>query len=100
MTNNDSRQALHDLEVDFKDLVIRDPRRAAEIAYVIARLHRNFGDVEMAQHYAKKSIELFESVGINTLNDAAAHYTVLADVVLPSLIHQDVVREIFSEYHL
>jgi DNA topoisomerase IB len=89
-----------ELKAEFNSIEAEFPRRAAEIAYVLARLYRDAGKRELSEKYARKSVELFEQVGINTLEDAAAIYTVLADVCLPSYIHQDVVRKAFPEFRL
>src|SRR5258708_7111790 len=89
-----------ELKAEFDRIEAEHPRKAAEIAYVLARLYKDDGERELSVQYAKKSVDLFEQVGVNTLEDAAAIYTVLANVCLPSYIHQDVVRARFPEYHL
>ena len=98
--NNTISERVLKTEAEFKRLEFTSPRKAAELAYVAAKLYREAGMHDESRDYAKKSIALFESSGVNSLDDAAARYTTYADVVLPSYIHQDVVRHAFSEYNL
>ena len=88
------------VESELKRTESISPRAAAELAYVAAKLYKEAGMRDESKEYARKSIALFESIGINSLEDAAAHYTTFADIVLPSFIHQDVVRHTFPEFHL
>jgi len=91
---------ISEVRADFKSKEEEFPREAAELAYVLARLYREAGKPELAEKYAGKSVSLFEALGVNTLEDAASRYTVVADVCLPSYIHQDVVRHAFPEFRL
>ena len=70
-----------------------DPRKAAEVAYVLAKLHLDDGNVEKATHFGQESIRLFDGCEMETLKNCAAHYTVLEGIALPEIIHQDVVRD-------
>ena len=81
------------LEKTFDSMKDVDPRKAAEIAYVLAKLNLNKGSIEKATHFGRKSIQLFGECEMETLEDCAAHYTVLEGVVVPEIIHQDVVRD-------
>jgi hypothetical protein len=74
--------------------------KAAEASYVVARLYRDLGNVELAKQYARESFVLFEQLSINTLEDATPQYFSLAGIQLPNLIHEAVVRSTFPEYHL
>ncbi len=75
-------------------------RKTAEACYVVARLYRDVGNFEAAKWHARESYVLFKCLGINTLEDAAPQYFSLAGIQLPNLIHEDVVRSTFPEYHL
>jgi len=86
-----------DLEGTYKRLKATDPRRAAEVAYVIAVISKRQGDFARAKQFAKESIQLFESVNIQTLEEAAARYLELNGVFLPHYIHENVVRDIFKD---
>lgn len=88
------------LEKEFDDMKDVDPRMAAEVAYVLAKLHLDDGDIERATHFGQESIQLFDGCKMETVKDCAAHYTVLEGVALPDIIHQDVVRNRLSDLEL
>jgi|GEM_PF-4931508 len=75
-------------------------RRAAEAAYVVARLYRDAGKPDVSKQYAKQSIALFEQSNIHTLEDAAPRYNSLGGILLPNLVHEGIVRNTFPEYQL
>ena len=75
-------------------------REAAELAYVLAVIHKKEGNIKDARKYARQSIELFEGLDIQTLDDAASLYTVLNGIALPDLIHEGVVRDRLSDLFL
>ncbi|SRR6266702_7246998 len=94
-------EQVREAEAEFKLLMaVENPRKAAEAAYVVARLYQDLGKLDLSEQYAKQSIALFEQIGVNTLEDAAAHYIKLAGVQLPNFIHEGVVRNTFPEYCL
>lgn len=68
-------------------------RKAAEVAYVLARLAFQRGDQEKALVYGRESIALFDKCEMDTIEDCAARFVTLGGITLPSLIHQDVVRD-------
>jgi hypothetical protein len=84
----------------FDKLLATDKRRAAEVAYVLARLHLAGNDKARAEKLARQSIQLFESCDTSTLNECAALFVTLDGVALPSIIHADVVRERFPQLGL
>lgn len=86
-----------DIEGTYRRLKASDPRRAAEVAYVIATICRRQGARARARQFAKESIQLFEDLNIQTLEEAAARYVELNDVFLPSYIHENVVRDTFKD---
>ncbi|MBT9132760.1 MAG: hypothetical protein DDT33_01289 [Firmicutes bacterium] len=86
-----------DIEATYKRLKGADPRRAAEAAYVIAVISKRQGDFTRAKQFAKESIQLFESLNIQTLEEAAARYLELNGVFLPEYIHENVVRDRFKD---
>ena len=79
---------------------LENERQRAEITYVLAKLYREAGDQEQARQYASRSIALFQKLDITTLEAAQTRYNVFAGVVVPALIHENVVRQTFSEYNL
>lgn len=88
----ESEMSLDDLGKLFKETKQSDKRKAAEVAYVLARIYLDKKDMKKAADYGKQSIQLFDQCGMGTMEDCAARYTILGGIVLPSLIHQDIVR--------
>lgn len=89
---SESEISLDDLKKLFEEIKQSDQRKAAEVAYVLARIYLDKKDIEKAAHYGKQSIDLFDQCSIKTLEDCAARHTILGGIALPDLIHQDVVR--------
>ena len=80
------------LEQEFQRIKDTDPRTAAEYAYALARLHQEAGDDERAIRFGRESIALFDKCHMRTMEECAARNTVIGNVALPDLIHQEVVR--------
>lgn len=74
-----------------------DKRNAAELAYAIATLAKDNKDLEKAREYALKAIEMFETLQIQTLDEAAAKNNIIEGVVIPELMHEGVIRERFKD---
>ncbi|MBU4332247.1 RdgB/HAM1 family non-canonical purine NTP pyrophosphatase [Patescibacteria group bacterium] len=87
-----SEMSLDDLEKLFKEIKQSDKRRAAEVAYVLAKIYLDKKNIEEATNYGKQSIYLFDQCDMQTMKDCASKYTILGGIVLPDLIHQDVAR--------
>lgn len=81
------------IEQTYRLMRERDPRRAAEIAYVLAVLSVQTKQMEDARRYGQESIELFKASNVESLEAACPRYTNLNDVPLPNLIHEGVVRQ-------
>ena len=81
------------LEKKFLELKETEPRKAAEVAYALARLYLNESKNEKAIFYGRESIRLFDDCKTDTMEDCAARYVTLEGIALPSIIHQDVVRD-------
>jgi hypothetical protein len=90
-------EQIHEAEAEYRHMqAIEHQRKAAEAAYVLARLYQEAGDTEMSKQYARQSIALFiQAGGTDTLEGATPRYTSLAGVQLPNLIHEGVVRQAF-----
>ena len=82
-----------ELEKNLAELREVNPRKAAEIAYVLARIHLKDGDTDKAERFGRESIRLFDQCEMKTLEDCAARFVTLAGIALPELIHQAVVRD-------
>ena len=70
-----------------------DPRKAAEVAYALAHLSIAAGDLQQAEKYGRESIGLFDKCRMDSMSECAAQHTVLGGIAIPSIIHQDVVRD-------
>jgi hypothetical protein len=81
-----------DLEKYFLSVKDKDPRVAAEIAYALAVLYE--GQAK-GRDFALQSIALFESIGVNSLDDASSRYTMINNIPMPDLIHEGVVKARF-----
>ncbi len=88
------------LEAKFYETRELDRRDAAEIAYVLASLHLREGNIEKASVFGKECIWLFDQCRMETIEDCAARFVTLEGIALPSLIHQDVVRDRLKELKL
>ena len=88
----ESEMLLDDLEEMFAELKESNKRKAAEVAYVLARIYLNEKNIKRATDYGKQSIQLFDQCNMETMTDCAARYTILGGICLPDLIYQDVVR--------
>jgi len=81
------------LEESMTSLKEEDPRNAAEYAYALAALYHRDGDRDKALHFGHESILLFGKCEMQTLEDCAARNTVIEGIAIPSIIHEEVVRE-------
>ncbi len=88
------------LEETYQGLKKADKRRAAEVAYVLAVLKKEKGNIQEARKYGTESIKLFKELNIQTLKDAGALYNILNGVVLPDYIHEGVVRDRLLDLNL
>lgn len=84
---------INNIEQEFEQMKSADPRKAAELAYVIAMLAKKSGDTEKAKAYATESIQLFDTLSTNTLEECAAQYVTVNNIAIPDIIHSDVVRD-------
>ena len=91
---------IDNIETVFAQKKIEDPRDAAELAYVIAMTAKNAGDNEKAIQYGKESVELFDRLNVQTLEECAAKYVVVNGIAMPELIHTDVVRDRLKPLHV
>ena len=69
-----------------------NPREAAEFAYVLAMLHKRAGNDQEAARFGKETISLFDQCEMESMEQCAAINVVVEGIALPSLIHQQVVR--------
>ena len=88
------------LETKFYETREINHRDAAELAYVLASLYLKEGNTEKASLFGKESIWLFDQCPMETMEDCAARLVTLQGIALPSIIHQDVVRDRLKELKL
>ena len=81
------------IEQEFGKMKTEDPRKAAELAYVIAKTAKDAGDTEKAAQFGKESVALFDELNVQTQEECAARYVTVNGIALPDLIHSDVVRD-------
>jgi hypothetical protein len=94
-------ERIKEVEAEFRlVLALENTRQAAEVAYVAAKLYQEIGELEQSEYYAQQSVRLFERSGVTTIEDAYSRYNILAGVSIPGLIHEDVVRAQFPQFHL
>jgi len=84
---------IQNIEQEFDKMKNEDARKAAELAYVIAKIAKNNGDTEKAAQFGKESIRLFDELDVQTQEECAAKYVTVNGIALPDLIHADVVRD-------
>lgn len=63
------------IEDVYEKMKTDDPRKAAEIAFVIAMKAKADGDEEKAVRFAKESISFFDKLNAQTVEECAAYYT-------------------------
>lgn len=81
------------LEETLNQLETVDPRNAAEYAYALAVLNQRAGNSDRATQLGLKAITLFGLCPMETMADCAARNVAIEGVVIPDLIHENVVRD-------
>lgn len=81
------------LQQKFNSLKGVDPRNAAEHAYALAMLSKHDGNNDQAVKFGNEAIALFNKCNMDTMENCASRNTTIEGVVIPDLIHQDVVRD-------
>lgn len=97
MKGGETMSLLEGLEKKFDIEYQINKRNVAEISYAIAVIARNNGDLQKAKKYAQVAISIFEELNVQTIEDAAARNNIIEGIVIPELIHENVVRERFKD---
>lgn len=98
MGDTNRRVSLRQLELAFDVELSADRRAAAEIAYALAVRYRN-EDVDgvrrfdIAKAWARRSIELLDSLPSNTQCQVASTCFAVGGVEIPGMLHSGVVRQ-------
>ena len=80
------------LEQYFSDYEEENPREAAEVAFAIAMKAKQDGNIEKATEFGKRSVQLFEQLNVQTMEECANLHMTINGIGIPDLIHEDVVR--------
>jgi hypothetical protein len=86
-------EVIPNIENVYEEMKLSDPRKAAEIAYVIAMIAKANGDNEKTLKFSRESVKLLDELNVQTMEECATHYSVLNGIGLPEFIHSDMVRE-------
>lgn len=86
-------EVIPNIENIYEEMKVSDPRKAAEIAYVIAMIAKAKGDGEKALKFGRESVKLLDELNVQTMEECATRYSVLNGIGLPEFIHSDMVRE-------
>jgi hypothetical protein len=95
----EQRESVADLESRFHQEILTDKRTAAETAYALAWRYRTEhvdcvqSPFEVARKWALRSIELFDALPSDTVEQVCSTRMSVGGVELPGLLHADVVRE-------
>lgn len=76
----------------YEEMKVSNPRRAAEIAYVIAKKAKADGDNEKAIKFGNEAVMILDNLNVSTMEECATFYTVLNGICLPDYIHSDLIR--------
>ena len=81
------------MEQEFQRMREEDLRRAAEIAFAIAMTAKSSGDIQKATEFGRQSVQLFDDLNVQNMDDCVARYQDINGIAIPDLIHADVVRD-------
>lgn len=84
---------IENIEDVYEKMKVSDPRKAAEIAYVIAMKAKAKGDNEKAIRFGKESVRILDELNVQTMEECATFYVVLNGIGLPEFIHSDMIRD-------
>lgn len=68
------------------------PKEAAEYALALAVIYKRKGNNERAIQYGKEAIALLDQCPTDSLEDCAGVNILIEDVLIPGILHQQVVR--------
>lgn len=91
---------ISDIEKQYEEMKKDEPRKAAELAYVIAMLAKGNGENEKAIKFGKECISILDSLNVQTMEECATQLVVVNGISLPEFIHADVVRDRLSPLKL
>jgi len=89
--------SIENVERRFPQIERKDPRGAAEVALALAIYYQAMNRPAKAKSFAEKSIALFEQCETVTLDQCEAIHPCICGIVIPWIVHEDVVRSLFAE---
>lgn len=87
---------LRQIEKRFQKMKDKNPKKAAELAYVIAMNAKHVRNEQKAIEFGKECLRLLDIVNPQTMDECAPILTLINGVALPEFLHQDVVRDRLS----
>jgi len=85
-------ETIEELENQFDEIVERDIRDAAEVAFALASHYFAHEDPEKGKKFAQKSIELFEQCDTDTPEQCSARHNIIGGIHMPDMIHEGFVK--------
>jgi len=87
---------LRQIEKRYNKMKGKNPKKAAELAYVIAMKSKRNGNSIKAVEFGKECLRLLDLTNPQTMDECAPIFTVVNGVALPEFLHQEVVRDRLS----
>lgn len=92
----ESETRFRQIEKRFHKMKDKNPKKAAELAYVIAMNAKHNGNEQKAIEFGKECLRLLDIVGPQTMEECTPIFTTINGVALPEFLHQDVVKDRLS----
>jgi hypothetical protein len=96
MTNQTRAASVGELETVFQRELATDRWAATETAYALAVLSRDAGDWERSREWVAQCLRLLEGFPGETEEQAATTRVAVGGVMLPTYLHEGVVRNRFG----
>ena len=97
MTNQTRVASVGELETSFQRELATDRWAAAETAFVLAVRNRDAGDWEQSRDWVAQCLRLLEGLPCETEAEVATTRVSLGGVLLPTYLHEGVVRDRFGQ---
>ncbi len=74
------------------EIEVREWKDAAEHFYAAAMMEKKAGNGSKAREHANEAINLYKRINVQTLDDAIAVNFRIGGILIPELMHEDVVE--------
>jgi hypothetical protein len=98
MTNRTRATSVAELETSFQRELATDRWAATETAYALAVRSRETGDWEQSREWVAQCLRLLEGFPDETEEQAATTRVSVGGVLLPTYLHEGVVRDRFGRF--